>query len=131
MMSPAKATIDRRTKRAPKAPAPMVLEAGPPALTVVLPVEAIEADNLGIGELLDLAEVMGTDLPGVAAMMASKGLTQARILVGYAWILARRKDPAITWAEAQRWRIEVNAAPRPPDPNGAKPPSGARLGSED
>jgi len=106
----------------------LVLEAGPPARTVVLPVAAIEADNLGVGELLDVAEVMGTDLPGVAAMMASKGLTQARILVAYAWILARRNDPSVTWQDAQRWRIEVPAGADPPDPNGATPPSGGQRG---
>lgn len=126
MRSPARVPTKRKPA-APTAPAPLILEAGAPAQVVMLPVEAIEANNLGIGELLDLAEVMGTDLPGVAALMASKGVSQARIVVGYAWILARRRDPSVTWEEAQRWRIEVSNA-RAPDPNGAKPQSGEPLG---
>jgi hypothetical protein len=104
----------------------LVLEAGPPAPVVVLPVEAIEANNLGIGELMDLAEALGTDLEGLGAMMRDRGaINRPRVVVGYAWVLARRQDRSISWDEAQRWRVEVVGKP---DPGGAKRPSGGPLG---
>lgn len=95
-------------------PPPLVLEAGPPAPVVVLPVEVIEANNLGIGELMDMAEVLGTDFQGLAAMMGDRGaVSRPRVVVAYAWVLARRQDRSITWEEAQRWRVEVRGKPDP------------------
>lgn len=95
----------------PDEAAPLVLVASNPARRVVLPISLISADKLGVGELLDMADALETDLDGLAAMMRARGKYQGRIVVAFAWILARRVEPAATWDEAQRWRIEVHGEP--------------------
>jgi hypothetical protein len=89
------------------------LEAGEPARKIVLPVNAIDAERFGVGELLDIAETLGTDLAGLAQAMRSPGVHQTRMLVAIAWILVRRLEPEVTFADAARWRITVDAQPDP------------------
>jgi hypothetical protein len=95
---------------------------------MILPLEALDVTHWGVGELLSAAEVLNTDLDGVAALMKSQGVARARFLVALAWVIARRSEPAVTWDEAQRWRItvEVDASPNPTP--GAEPPSAAPDG---
>lgn len=97
--------------RANGAPAPTVLEPLPASRRIVLPVDGIDPDGLGIGELLDLADVFGTDLDGIAALMRDRSqVARSRMVVGLAWLMVRRLEPAVTWAEAQTWRVEVTPA---------------------
>jgi hypothetical protein len=95
------------------------LDPGPLAREVRLPVDAIDATRFGVGELLDIADALNTDLAGLAATMKTPGIQQARLLVAIAWILVRRLEPGVTFADAQRWRIEVDARdPANPTPGG-------------
>jgi hypothetical protein len=100
---------------------PTILAPVPASRRVVLPVAAIDPNGLGIGELLDLAEALGTDLTGVAELMRDTGqVPRSRVIVGLAWLLVRRLEPGVTWAEAQTWRVEVTPAAAP-DPTPAPP----------
>lgn len=131
-------TVQRRTRRI-EAPPPEVPESPPaaqaagitrlkvtPARRFVLPLEAVNIENLGVGELLSAAEVLNTDLEGVADLMRSRGVARAKFLVALAWVIARRTEPEVTWDEAQRWRIEVEVGD--PDPTAGAPPTGAPDG---
>lgn len=130
-------TVQRRIRRvAPPSPeveaaaqatGPTRLEVGAPARQFILPLEALNIEHLGVGELLTAAEVLNTDLEGVAALMRSRGVARARFLVALAWVIARRAEPELTWDEAQRWRIEVEVEARP-DPTAGAPPSVAPDG---
>lgn len=111
-------------------PPPLVLVPSGPARRIVLPVEAINAESLGIGELLDMADVLETDLGGLSALMRMRGsIAQSKIVVAFAWILARRLEPGVTWNEAQRWRIEVEGKPPTQSPKEPTPPNDERRGS--
>lgn len=92
---------------------PLRLDAGPPARKIILPIAAVDASSYGVGELLDIAAVLETDLEGLSRMMATPGIHQARLIVAIAWMLVRRLEPDVTFADARRWRIEVSTEPDP------------------
>jgi hypothetical protein len=95
--------------------------------TVLLDLAAVNSSTLTMGEVADLAEVLDLDLDEVQGAMAGRRgkVTAARAILALAWVIARRADPELTWAEARTWRVEVTAAaavdPTPPAPRPVRP----------
>ena len=128
-------TVQRRTRgpiappspEVPGIPPPAAQATGPtrlelaPARRIILPLAAVNIENLGVGELLSAAEVLNTDLDGLEALMRSRGIARARFLVALAWVIVRRDEPDTTWADAQQWRIEVEVGAE--NPTQGPPPS--------
>jgi hypothetical protein len=102
-----------------------------PAETIELPTAAVLASGLGLGEMLDVAEVTGTHWKALGAKVAERDrdgqptLLAMRIMLAIAWVLRRRGAPGVTWADAQRWQVRPPPAELPPDP-----PPPARDGQE-
>lgn len=127
-IKPAPMGADGRPPDSPSEPESRTLAAGPPAPIYTLPLAAVSVEHLGIGEMLDLCEALEVDMDGMAALMRSRGIQRARVLVGFAWILARRDDPSISWLDAQRWRITVDTGAADFPPGSGEPPTPEPIG---
>jgi hypothetical protein len=110
------------------------LAAGPPQRRAFLDLATFDMGRFGIGELLDLTDVVGVapDKLGDAMRSGTDG-RKGRVMVGIAWLIARRSMPGLTYDEVATWAIEVRgvlAGPTPGrrGPADHRPPSGRARG---
>lgn len=76
-----------------------------PARRIRMPLDAVGA--LGIGELLEVARLTGHPYDRLGDALRESGGTAALVAVAIAYVLTRRLEPDVTWADAQSWRIEI------------------------
>jgi hypothetical protein len=109
-----------------------ILERGP-ARVFRLPVGALRADSITVYELTTIGRTLGlspAELTAAAQAVVDKraGWEGLEVAQAFAWIVARRADPALTWAEAQTYGLEVVDEP-PEDPTSPPgEPTPARSG---
>lgn len=95
-----------------------ILEDGGPQRVARLEIGRMDLKRLGVGEMLELSRAceLGPGELG-AAMRGDDRTLKARVAVGLAWIIARRREPALTLADVQTWRLElVGTEPDPTPP---------------
>lgn len=89
------------------------------------PIERLELDvdelmsygGIATGELLDIADVLNIPYDRLgAAMRGASGPDKARIGLAFAWVILRRENPALTWAEMGR-RYVLAPPSRPAEPD--------------
>ena len=84
--------------------------------------EAVEI--LTIGEVIDAASAADLSLDMIRAGRLPDDLgDQYRFLRAIAWVLRRRADPAVTWADAQSWNVIPEGATDPLGVGPAQPTS--------
>jgi hypothetical protein len=75
----------------------------------VLDLNTFDATQLTLLEVLDMAETVGVDPEAMGALLESgaQSSKRMRLLYAMAWCVARRDNPALTFAEVCTWRLEV------------------------
>jgi hypothetical protein len=122
--------LDETVTRAGVTHAPLdlgeVLDAHP-AREVILDLGRVTTSTLTLGEVADMAEVLDLELDAVVPVVQGKHgqVAAARALLALAWVIARRGDPDLAWAEARTWRVEVRNGTRP-DPTKRPRPTSER-----
>lgn len=86
-----------------------ILDAGGEPRRAVIDVATLNLTRFGIGELLELTDVIGVEPDKLGD--ALRGPRKARVVVALAWLIARRVEPALTLADVERWDIEVRGTP--------------------
>lgn len=94
--------------------------AGPPR-RIRLPADAIT--TLGIGELLEVARLVGKPYTELGDALRGGGNAAILTAVALAYVLARRLEPDVTWEAAQTWRIELVGDVDPTGPDATMPRS--------
>lgn len=75
----------------------------------VVKVDPSNIKSLGYGELLDAGDLAGVDVTAISQL---SGNTKLRFFLAVAYVTVRRNEPGVTWAEAQRWKVEVEREPK-------------------
>jgi hypothetical protein len=85
--------------------------------------DMIRTDTLTAYELMTIGRTLGI-APGdlVAQINAKAGWTALELGQAFAWIIARRVDPALTWEQAQTYGLDVVTKPPDPTPAGGRKP---------
>lgn len=115
-MSTESPPADRSSDVADPGPEPLdlaaILEQSPPRRTAVLDMQRLDLNALGIGEILELSRAAGIDPEKLGATMrAGDAAAKGRLAVALAWVIARRREPALELTDVERWSIEVRGAP--------------------
>lgn len=111
----------------PAEPAPpldlaAIMAASPPRRSARLELAAVDFGAFGVGEWLELARVLELEPDAIApAMRDGSSTDKARVGIGVAWLIARRAEPELTYAEVERWSIEIVGAAVGPTPPGPEP----------
>jgi len=75
---------------------------------VVLDVGAITPGNLTLMEALDIADASGVDVGDMqTVIMGPQNKRQGLLVYAMAWIIARRKEPDLTFAEVCTYHLEL------------------------
>jgi hypothetical protein len=84
-------------------------------ITYTLDVSQISAGSLSFGDLIDLSECTGIDVDDMQRLIAGggRGANRLRLLVGMAWIVARRDTPELTYADVLAGQVEVTGTADP------------------
>jgi hypothetical protein len=92
-----------------------ILEARPPRQRARLDASKLALSRFGIGELLELTRIAGVE-PDKLGHALKNGApdVKGRLVVGLAWLIARRGDPSLTYEDVATWELEVVTTP--PDP---------------
>lgn len=87
---------------------------------MVLDLNTFDASKLTLLEVLDMCDVAGVEIGQFASLLGSSSsptakLTgrSARLLYGVGWVIARRQDPDLTFAEVTRWKMEIRGKMSP------------------
>jgi hypothetical protein len=115
-----------------------ILEQRGPRRRARIDASKLALSRFGIGELLELTRIAGVPPDELgAALRTGSGDVKGRLVVGLAWLIARRGEPGLTYDDVATWELEVVSTPSedPTRParnergtNGSSP-SGARRGS--
>jgi hypothetical protein len=86
-------------------------------------VDLIRTDTLTAYELMTIGRTLGIS-PGdlVEQIREKDGWTGLELGQAFAWIIARRADPALTWELAQTYGLDVVTKPPDPTPAGGRKP---------
>ena len=95
-----------------------ILEAAPAKRRARLDVATLSLDRFGIGELLELTDAVGVAPDKLGAVLKTPG-SAGRVIVGLAWLIARRVEPGLTLADVSTWDIEVVGRSPTADPTPA------------
>jgi hypothetical protein len=100
-----------------------------PARILRLPADKIREDSLTVYELMTIGRALGispTELTAAVQAIAAQraGWEAFEIAQAFAWIIARRAEPGLTWEEARTFGLDVIAGP-PRDPT--SPPKKRRT----
>lgn len=103
-----------------------ILDSSPEPRRATLNASSLALGRFGIGELLELTRVAGVAPDKLGeALRKGDGATKGRVIVGLAWLIARRREPELTYEDVATWAIEVRSdkpdpTPRPPRKRGAR-----------
>jgi hypothetical protein len=77
--------------------------------TATLDLSTFNANKLSMLDVLDMAEKAGVEPENLSSLLdlGKNSSRKARMLVGLAWVLARRAEPDLTYEEVATWRITV------------------------
>jgi hypothetical protein len=69
----------------------------------------VTAGSLSFGDLIDLSDATGIEPEEMQPLLAGsgKGSKRLKLLVGVAWIVNRRSDPALTFSDVLAGQVEV------------------------
>ena len=81
------------------------------APSIRLPVYLLNPRSLGWGELIRVSELTGYDTDELEGMLARGGSAALRAGEAFAYVLALRTRPDMTWDEMRRHRVEVVGSP--------------------
>jgi hypothetical protein len=72
-------------------------------------VSQVSAGSLSFGDLIDLSEATGVEPEEMQSIIggAGKGAKRMRLLCGLAWVVARRDEPALTYADILAGQVEI------------------------
>jgi hypothetical protein len=64
--------------------------------------------TLSFGDLIDVADATGLDPTAFEAIVSSgKGVDRLRLLCAFAWLAARRDEPALTYQDVLAGQVQV------------------------
>ena len=83
--------------------------------TAVLDLNTFDATQLTLLEVLDMAEAVGVEPEALGAMIADSSNTSKRMRTMYAlaWVIAKRANDYITFAEVCTWKLDVIGEVKP------------------
>jgi len=78
-------------------------------ITYRVDVAQVTAGSLSFGDLIDLSDATGVEPEEMQSLLSGigKGSKRLKLLVGVAWIVNRRSDPALTFADVLAGQVEV------------------------
>lgn len=80
--------------------------------------------TLGIGELLEVARLVGRPYNELGGVLRGADASEAALVaLALAFVLTKRLEPDVTWADAQRWRIEIPPSAADPSSPGPTTPT--------
>lgn len=77
---------------------------------VTLDLQYLDSGNLTLLDALDIVDASGVQPHRFQQTLASKsvsGSAKAKMLYAFAWVLARRLEPGLTWEEMQTYDLEI------------------------
>ena len=76
---------------------------------MVLDLETFDAAGLTLMEVLDMAEAAGVPHSALTTLLDSKEMTpeKARVLYALAWVIVRRAEPDVKYADVVTWKLEL------------------------
>jgi hypothetical protein len=86
----------------------------------------ITPGSLSYGDLIDIADATGIEPDEMQELVAGKGrgADRLRLLCGFAWIVGRRDEPALTYADVLAGQVQVTGLqdrPRPARKRAVRP----------
>lgn len=76
--------------------------------TAVLDLNAFDASQLTLLEVLDMADTVGVDPAALGeAMKGGSTSRRMRLMYAMAWCIARRAEPSLTFEQVCAWKLEV------------------------
>lgn len=79
---------------------------------LIINVADIHPGRLTLLEALDIAEASGVEAARFAAVIGGRNLRQQALLMyAFAWVVARRIEPDLTYAEVCTYQLEVKGTP--------------------
>lgn len=80
-----------------------------PIRKLILNVSEVQAGRLTLLEALDLADATGLDPDDFVSVMQRGSLKdKARLMYAFAWVVARRVEPGLTYEEVCTYQLEIN-----------------------
>lgn len=78
----------------------------------------VSPGSLSFGDLIDVAEATGIEPDEMGDLVAGDGTSTKRLklLVGFAWILARHDEPELTYADVLAGQVKVTGSQDRPRP---------------
>jgi hypothetical protein len=94
---------------------------GEPLRVFTFDTATLTIDDLSLGDLIDICEIVDCAPEDLGPIMndPKQGVRRLKAFAAMAWILARRDEPGLTYAEVIAGRIEVtgeDASTGPADP---------------
>lgn len=83
--------------------------------TAILDLNTFDATQLTLLEVLDMADAVGVEPEALGAMIADSGNTSKRMRTMYAlaWVISKRANDYITFAEVCTWKLDVIGEVKP------------------
>jgi hypothetical protein len=76
--------------------------------TAVLDLNAFDASQLTLLEVLDMADTVGIETAELGAVMKGGSTSKRmRLMYAMAWCIARRAEPSLTFEQVCSWKLEV------------------------
>lgn len=84
----------------------------PPIRKVSLNLAMVDASKISLIDAIDIARVSGIDTHKFSQTLAGADATsKAKLMYAFAWVVARRIEPGITWDEMLTYDLEVIGTP--------------------
>ena len=91
-----------------------ILERTEPSRTLRIPAAAIREDSLTYIELASIGRALDMTPDQLLELVRTKdGWLAVELAQAFAWAILRRVEPAVTWEEAQRYRLDIVPDPTP------------------
>jgi hypothetical protein len=91
-----------------------------PARVLRIPADAIREDSLTLYELVMIGRALGVSPETLSVSVQKRdGWAAVELAQAFAWIIARRVEPGLTWEEARTFGLDIVQTPADP----TRPPS--------
>ena len=89
--------------------------------TLRISASMIRTDTLTTYELVEIGRTLELSPTQLVELVGSReGWTALELAQAFAWIIARRADPALTWERARTYGLDIVSDPPDPTPAGAR-----------
>lgn len=78
---------------------------------VTLDLALIDASKITLMDAFDIQEKSGIDASRFGTVLKTEGPERARMLYAFAWVIARRVEPGLTWDEMLTYNLEIIGEP--------------------